>query len=175
MTPLSPERSALDTVREPLPMRTSHVFAARRVAVTHLQILFAALLAGCSSSTAPEWRRVVGVVSATASDGPALEAPAGAYAGDDVLVTVRTMGSSGCTRSSGAEVRYQEALVEITPYDWAAPDGTACARDWRSFPRTVKLRFSGHGSYVIRVSGRAESGELVPGIVEVPIAITGRD
>ena len=148
--------------------------SARRTALGTLTALLA-LSGACRSSSGPDWERVVGVVPGTGSSGAALDAPPTAYAGDVVTVTVHTVGSSTCTRAAGAEVLYRGTVAEITPYDWTPPAGTGCTGDRAGFPRPVELRFPSMGSYTIRVSGRAESGELAATIVEATIQITGRD
>jgi hypothetical protein len=104
-----------------------------------------------------------------------LQSPVTAFAGEPVTVTVTTVGSSSCTSPAGAEVIYRGAVIEITPYDWVAPPGTACSRDMRPFPRPVTVRFPTMGTFTLRVTGRALTGEFGGAVVEAPITVVGRD
>ena len=159
-------------------MRASLVVPSTVARASRQAAMFAAILlvpSGCESATGPDWRRVVGVVPSGEFPSAALQAPTFAYAGDDVEVTVTTVGSSSCTRPAGAEVAYRGLVAEITPYDWRPPDGTGCTRDRAGFPRAVNLRFPTMGSYTIRVSGRTDDGELSATILEATIEIGGRD
>lgn len=138
-------------------------------------LLVVVLATGCHSAAGPTRERVVGTIAAGMSSTAALESPVTALAGEPVTVTVTTVGSSSCTAAAGAEVIYRGAVVEITPYDWTAAPETACSRDMHPFPRRVTVRFPTMGTFTLRVTGRALTGELGGAVVEAPITVVGPD
>jgi hypothetical protein len=118
------------------------------------------LLLACTSGTEPDdWRRVVGHVNPALSSIQAVSFPAQVQANVPFPVTVTTLGSSSCTRADGASVSRSDNLAIITPYDRVAPDGTACTRDLRGFPRTVMVRFGRPGEARLRFPTRNWQGE----------------
>jgi hypothetical protein len=115
-------------------------------------------LAGCADPFAEdEWRRRIGVIDVGGSQPGTLQLPDTVAIATTFTVTVRTYGSSTCTRADGARVEVEGLVAEITPYDRVLEEGV-CTDDLAPFPRVVALRFDEPGEALVRVVGRSISG-----------------
>src|SRR5262245_37669849 len=122
-------------------------------------ILALTTLAACSTPADPDdWERVVGWANPLMSSIQAIELPAQVVANQPFNVTIRTLGSSSCTRADGAEAAVDRSVALVTPYDRVAPPNTGCTRDMRAFPRTVSVTFASPGPATIRLNTRTPEG-----------------
>jgi hypothetical protein len=119
-------------------------------------------LAGCSSPTGPDTRRVIGVIAR--SSFPTIVAPDTVQVGTWFTATVHTFGSSTCTTPDGVELTLTPSEAHVTPYDLVpGPDSRAvCTMDLRPHPHPVELRFTRAGPAIIVVLGEALDATTEP-------------
>lgn len=123
--------------------------------------LSALLLAACSTdeTVAPDgWVRRVGVIDPALSSIQLLSLPAEVRLGEPVAATVRTLGSSSCTRVHDTQLDVNGLSVDITPRDEYAPEDTACTADIHAFPHDVTWTFKTAGQARVTVHGRGHDG-----------------
>lgn len=126
----------------------------RRLVLLALVAASAALVAGCSSILALDWRRELGVLDTEGRLQGSLNAPAEVTRGVPFDVVVTTYNSSSCTRPAGAETDVDGLFATVRPYDRVSTGTRPCTDDLHAFPRTVQLRFDAAGVATIRVLGR---------------------
>lgn len=144
----------------------------------------ALLAAGCSETTAPAGKRVVGILE-WIQDGPdasvatlhetdpfptVLVAPDTVQAGVSFTAKITTIGPSTCWKADGAEVKAEAAAAVVTPYDVTAEgEEVACGSALVELPRDVEFRFTDRGQAVIRVTGRKVVGMDVQGGTQITV------
>ena len=119
------------------------------------------LFAGCSSGTSTGedgWTSGVGVISPELSSTQLLTMPAEVQAGVPFDVTVRTVGSSSCTRAAELRVSQSTSRLELTPYDEYAPRDRACTDDLHAFDHTARITIATPGTRTVRINGRKFNG-----------------
>jgi hypothetical protein len=121
----------------------------------HLLILTGLLvgLAGCSTPTGPDHRRVIGFIN-----GGSIVAPDTVQVGSWFTATVHTFGSS-CTKPDGVELTLRPSEAQVTPYDLVSiptDSRSVCTADLRAHPHPVELRFTRAGPAVIVALGQVE-------------------
>jgi hypothetical protein len=122
----------------------------------HLLILTGLLvgLAGCSTPTGPDHRRVIGFIN-----GGSIVAPDTVQVDSWFTATILTFGSSSCTRPDGAELTLRPSEAQVTPYDLVSiptDSRSVCTADLAPHPHPVKLRFTTAGPAIIVVLGEVE-------------------
>lgn len=110
----------------------------------------ALFLLGCSE---PDWTRVIGNLNYGPERTISLTAPAQVAAGKDFLVTVQTVGGTGCIRADGSEVALAGNQARLIPYDEIPLDGRGCFRNLRGYDHTTRLRFQEPGPATLRIIG----------------------
>jgi len=116
-------------------------------------------MVACSTPADPDdWQRVVGWANPLMSSVQAIELPSQVVANQPFDVTIRTLGSSSCTRADGARASIDQNVAVVTAYDRVAPPNTGCTRDLRAFPRTVSVTFASPGVATIRLNTRTPEG-----------------
>jgi hypothetical protein len=105
-----------------------------------------------------------------------IEAPDTVSAGEQVNITVRTIGQDGCWRADGGELAQRGDTITIQPYDrhsGAAVCTTAIAVS--GLPHFFSASFSSPGEAIIRVNGRRirqhERGYEIPVAVERTVTV----
>lgn len=119
-----------------------------------LSFALVTLAAGCDALTGPDERRMVGILSVEEHEAPAIKLPAVVKAGEEFVVTVTTMWSSGCARKGNTAVSMDGPTAVITPYDIITEArNQVCTGALQSFHHTVTLRFDepGNGRVLVRV------------------------
>ena len=122
----------------------------------HLLILTGVLvgLAGCSTFTGPDTRRVVGLIDAGGFGLPTIVAPDTVQVGGSFTVTVHSFGSSSCTTPDGVDLTLTPTEARVTPYDRVPADRRAvCTADLSPRPHPVELRFPRAGPAIIVAQG----------------------
>jgi len=126
----------------------------RRIAAVAL------LLAGCSSTSAPEpdpadgiiegnRMKVLGDIKGYHNDDPRVRVAA---AGRIVNVTVTTYGG-GCHSEGETKVEVRGSVADVIPYDYTALPGTACTQPLLSFEHDVVIPFATDGIATVRIHG----------------------
>ena len=132
-------------------------------------------LAGCSTLTGPDTRRVVGLIDAGGSAFPTIVAPDTVQLGHSFTATVHSFGSSGCTTPDGVELTLTPAEARVTPYDRVPADRrTICPADLSAHPHPVELRFTRAGLAIIVAQGEiinTSTGRRSPGAVTKQILV----
>ena len=113
----------------------------------------AALALFLLSCSEPDWTRVIGNLNHGPERTVSLAAPAQVAAGKDFLVTVRTVGGTGCIRADGSEVTLTGNQARLVPYDEIPLDGRGCFRDLRGYDHTARLTFQEPGPATLRIVG----------------------
>lgn len=129
-------------------------------------VLLLALMS-CSTLTGEDWTREPGFIDVGLS---AITAPASVQVNTDFQITVRSFGSSTCTRADGHILNLSPSLAAIWLFDLVAPPGTACTDDLREFPRTLAIRFTATGTATIELNGSGSSGQ--PRLVSTTVEVT---
>ena len=124
-----------------------------------LNLLSAALLAGCTGSLEPPGKQLA-IIGA----GP----PSNVFPGIPDTVgpgptTIRyhSYGSSTCNRPAGEAVETQATAVVITAYDEYVPPNTPCTADFATYNRSVVVPLT-RGMVAIRLRGLELSGNSTP-------------
>jgi hypothetical protein len=124
-------------------------------------------LAGCSTPTGPDHRRVIGFIN-----GGSIVAPDTVQVDSWFTATVHTFGSSSCNKPDGVELTLGPSEAQVTPFDLVSiPDSrSACTMDLAPHPHPVELRFTRAGPAVIVALGEVEAMDedtyrQVPGVV----------
>jgi hypothetical protein len=139
----------------------------------HLLILTGVLvgLAGCSTLTEPDTRRVIGLIDPGVAF-PTIVAPDTVQVGSWFTATVHTFGSSNCTKPDGVELTLSASEARVTPYDLETTGSSqaVCYLDLRAHPHPVELRFTRAGPAVIVALGEVEvtvndAARQIPGVV----------
>ena len=110
----------------------------------------ALLFLGCSE---PDWARVIGNLNYGPERTIYFTAPGQVTAGEDFLVTIQTLGGTGCIRADGSEVTVAGNQARVVPYDEVPLNGHACLRDLRGYEHTTRLSFQEPGSATLRIVG----------------------
>ena len=110
------------------------------------------LLAGACGILGPDEKLVVGVFSRLTP--PVI--PDSVGIGAAFTVTVTTVGSRTCTRTGKTEVKIQDNIATITPYDYEnVSAGDICTADLHNFTHEATVRFLQVGEALIVIRGRA--------------------
>ena len=109
------------------------------------------LLVGACGILGPDERLVVGVL---ARHNP-LVIPDSVGIGEAFTVTVTTVGSGSCTRTGKTEVKIQDNIATITPYDYDDVGADVCTTDLRRFTHEATVRFLQVGEALIVIRSRA--------------------
>jgi hypothetical protein len=140
-------------------------------------------LAGCSTLTGPDTRRVVGLIDAGGSSLSTIVAPDTVQAGATFTATVHSFGSSSCTTPDGVELTLAPTEARVTPYDRVPADRRAvCTADLSPHPHPVELRFTRAGLAIIVAQGevidattrRRTPGAVTKQLLVLPYAKTAR-
>ncbi|MEO8448840.1 MAG: hypothetical protein ABI647_03560 [Gemmatimonadota bacterium] len=115
-------------------------------------------LSACTGPTESGWTRALGLVDEGTPPFTGLTAPDTVRARRQFEITVRTFGSSSCTRPDGYDLVAAPLRAEVRPYDLTAPLGSVCTEDYGAFPRTVPIRFEAAGIAEIVVEGHGFDG-----------------
>ena len=120
----------------------------------------AVLLASCQTKDVfePGWERAIGQMDPSHATVQAVSAPATATVNVPFSVTVRTLGSSICTRVANTEVSVTGLTVTVTPYDEYARTMPYCTNDQKAFEHTASVTVASPGTATIRVSARSLQG-----------------
>ena len=133
------------------------------------------LAAACSRGNPPSVRDSAGESKATWSrmrelpatlvhhgDGPVIEVPASAVAGEKFTISVTTYGG-GCTREDRTDVETRGMSADVRPIQKEPADmrDVVCTADLLINARPITLSFPTSGLGEIRVHGRAEPGDSV--------------
>jgi hypothetical protein len=131
-----------------------------RMAIPVVIVLIAASSTACGRLTDPDedWHRRPGVIEIGGAQPAPLEV-ADTVATGTMSLTVRTWGSSTCTRADGARVELNDPEAIIRPYDLIATR-RICTDDLASFPREVNVVWQRPGWWTIRVVGRNLQGDV---------------
>jgi hypothetical protein len=114
-------------------------------------VLAALSFLGCSE---PDWATTLGMLNPAAEDrSVSLDRPTHLTANAPFLVTVRTFGSSNCTRAERMDLSVTGSVVRLTPYDELAQDGATCFRDLAPFPHSRTVQFGEPGPATLRLVG----------------------
>ena len=118
------------------------------------------LLAACQTKDVfdPGWTREVGVSDPEQSSVQMISAPTQARVNVPFSVTVRTLGSSSCTRVESTEVTVSGLDVDITPYDEYARKAPACTDDLHAFEHPATVTVATAGQARIRLHARTREG-----------------
>jgi len=118
--------------------------------------MLAVLAAACVNKGVfdPGWDRQVGAVDPALSSIQMLSAPTQAAANVPFTVTVRTLGSSSCTRAADTDVVVNGLDVDITPYDEYARNLPACTTDIHPFEHQAQVTVTTPGQARIRLHAR---------------------
>lgn len=116
------------------------------------------LLQSCTSATAPDWTRGLGLLLEGTPPMTSLIAPSAVHPGVSFAVTASSFGSGSCTEADGYQLDAGAARAEIRLYDKSAPPQSICTEDLRSFPRELLLRFEQPGTVEVVVIGRDYAG-----------------
>ena len=109
------------------------------------------LLAGACGILGPDEKLVVGVL---ARHSPAV-IPDSVGIGAAFTVTVTTVGSRSCTRTGKTEVKIQDNIATIAPYDYENVSADICTTDLHNFTHEATVRFLQVGEALIVIRGRA--------------------
>ena len=127
-------------------------------------IAIALFFAACSrgpTTSADGWTKRVGVIGPELSSIQLLSMPAEVQANVPLDVTVRTLGSSSCTRAAELRTSQSSARLELTPYDEYAPRDRACTDDLHAFDHTARITIASPGTRTVRIIGRKfDGGEI---------------
>ena len=111
------------------------------------------LLAGCSLITGVSESRQVGMLGYP--DDLLISVPDSAVVGQPLAVTVRTLGSDGCWKGDGTDIKVNGLTATITPYDVdRVTRGTACTQMLVEIIHTANLTFGLRGEAQISIRGR---------------------
>ena len=109
------------------------------------------LLVGACGILGPDEKLVVGVL---ALHNP-LVIPDSVGIGEAFTVTVTTVGSRSCTRTGKTEVKIQDNIATITPYDYEDVGADVCTTDLYRFTHEATVRFLQVGEALIVIRSRA--------------------
>ena len=131
------------------------------LALAAVAVAGAALLPGCSRSTAPgpAVERRPGVL-AHYGDPVRVTLPERAAVGEPVRVVVTTYGG-GCIAQGETEAAVVGLAADVTPYDYVAvrlPPHGACTMELRLYVHEATLTFAAAGRATVRVHGREVPG-----------------
>jgi hypothetical protein len=126
-----------------------------------LGAVVAACAAPGTTDTSADWERRIGVVEPALSSIQMLKLPPEVRVGEPFTVTVRTLGSSSCTRAAGMDVASEGLSVELTPYDEYARNPAACTDDLHAFEHTARVTVAVAGQARVRLHARALTGEAL--------------
>jgi hypothetical protein len=134
-----------------------------------------AAVAGCSTISGPNTRRVVGTIDPSGTGTRTIMAPDTVQAGRAFTATIYSFGSSSCTTPDGVALTLGPSEARVTPYDLVpASNNVACTADFAARPHSVELRFTSAGPATIVVSGRvfnpSGSGQI-PGTVTKQLVV----
>lgn len=131
----------------------------------------AVVLAACQSKDVfdADWQRDVGVVDPALSSVQMISAPTQANVNTAFTVTVRTLGSSSCTRVAETEVAVSGLNVDITPYDEYTRSVPVCTTDLRAFEHQARVTVGTAGEARIRLHARTLAGAAFTH--DVPVTI----
>jgi hypothetical protein len=134
-------------------------------------------LAGCSSITGSDTRRVVGLINPGVTLPGTIVAPDTVQAGVSFRVTVYSFGSSSCVTPDGVDLTLKPTEARVTPFDRVPADpGTVCTADIAVHPHLVELRFTepglarivAQGDVIEASSSRRVRGSVVKELQVVP-------
>jgi hypothetical protein len=132
-------------------------------------------LAACHDATDSEKQRVIGLIEPSRTTLPVVVAPAEVAAGEEFLVTVNTVGSSGCTTPDGGDVSVTDDLIRLVPYDIVPMPGHSdvCREDYAPQRHYFPVTMAHPGAARIRVVGRRPStNDSALDSVETPLTVT---
>ena len=135
-----------------------------------LVLLGSALALGCSSATAPDQVKVVGVIDGLAAGAPQVEVPTTVQAGQAFTVTVTTSGLNGCWELHDTEVDVDGATAVVTPYDLEYRGNEyGCTSMTLTFQHTASVTFATPGGARVEIRGREVPGGPIVTVVRTVV------
>jgi hypothetical protein len=107
----------------------------------------------CSSATAPEEERRVGLIADFMEGDPNVAVPDSVDAGVPFQVTVQSYGN-GCYRQGEVEVGVGAAAATVIPWDYVDVSAPACTDELRIFLHSATITLYEPGTASVTIVGR---------------------